>query len=64
MMQVVSPALHSAQWSRDHLKVPVGHVQAEWWLVPSSGTSQLLCGCVLAVRIPAPKLSRGPVVQL
>lgn len=41
-----------------------GHVQAEWWLVPSSGTSQLLCGCVLAVRIAAPKLSRGPVVQL
>lgn len=39
MVQVVSPASRSARLSRDHLQVPVGCVQAEVRLVPSSRTS-------------------------
>lgn len=40
---------------------PVGRVQPEAGLVPSSGTSRLLCGRVLAAGITALRLSRGPV---
>lgn len=64
MVQVMSPASHSARLSKDHLQVQVGCVQAEVRLVPSSGTSQLLCGHVLAARIAALELSRGPMVHL